>query len=399
LTLRLAVISPFLDRRHGTERALTELLERLVRNHAYEVHLYAQNVEGIAVSCSQESSAESPSSLVWHRVPKIPGPHLLQFLFWITANRLCRLRDRLFRGIRFDAVFSPGINALDADVIMVHAVFHRLTELQDAHPQDGLRGLHRRLYYRFLCFLETLIYHQNDLRLAAVSRHTATQLKHYFGRNDVHIVPNGVDLSHFSLGNRIALRSAARQKLRYSPDEVVLLLVGNDLRNKGLAVLLESLQLCRNIHLRLCVVGRETSADIAKSIDSLQVADRVIFAGETSEVLTFYAAADIYVAPSLEDSFNLPALEAMACGLPVVVSRNAGISDYLNDGVDSLLLRDPQDPHELVCVLKRLLDDDALVATLSANALTTAATLSWDRHAESVHRLLTEDLSSTRTCA
>src|SRR5208283_440686 len=197
LTLRLAVISPFLDRRHGTERALAELLERLVRNHAYEVHLYAQNVEGIAVTCSQESSAESPSFMVWHRVPKIPGPHLLQFLFWITANRLCRLRDGLFRGIRFDGVLSPGINALDADIIMVHVVFHRLKELKDERTEDGLRGLHRSLYYRFLCFLETRIYHQSDLRLAAVSRHTAAQLKHYFGRNDVHIVPNGVDLSHF----------------------------------------------------------------------------------------------------------------------------------------------------------------------------------------------------------
>jgi hypothetical protein len=65
---------------------------------------------------------------------------------------------------------------MDADVVLVHAVFHRLEELQDRNPQSGLRGLHRSLYFRLLCFLQSRVYRRGNLRLAAVSRHTATQL-------------------------------------------------------------------------------------------------------------------------------------------------------------------------------------------------------------------------------
>lgn len=392
--MRIAILSPFVDRRHGTERALAELLERLVDNYACEIHLYAQNVANLTVIPFDKPSASSPACVVWHRVPNIPGPHLLQFLFWIIVNRIWRLRDELLHGIRFDAVFSPGINALDVDVILVHVLFHRLKELQDAHSQSGLRGLHRSLYYRSLCFLENRVYRRSCLRLAAVSRHTATQLNHYFGRHDIVIIPNGVDLSHFSPANRLAMRAASRQKLRYSPEDVVLLLVGNDFRNKGLPSLLDSLSRCRNLPLRLCVVGSDSSSDGTERVVLLQLQDRVTFAGETDEILAFYAAADIFVAPSREDSFNLPALEAMASGLPVVVSTNAGISEYLSDGVDSLLLREPENPVLLCEILSRLAQDSELRRNLGQNATQTAARLSWDRHARAIYALL----SANRNC-
>lgn len=386
--MRIAVLSPFVDRRHGTERALAELLERLVRDYSCEIHLYAQSVEDLAVTPFLKPSTGSSTGVVWHRVPKIPGPHLLQFLFWLKLNWLCRLRDEWFRGLRFDAVFSPGINALDADLVLVHAVFHRLRELQDAHPQAGLRGLHRSMYYRLLCFLEDLVYRRSDLSLAVVSQHTANQLKHYFGRLDAKIIPNGVDLSHFSPGNRLALRATARQALGYSGDDVVLLLVGNDLRNKGLPILLDSLHRCQNLPLRLCVVGSDGASDGAESVRSLQLQDRVSFAGQTKEIFTFYAAADIYVAPSLEDSFNLPVLEAMACALPVVVSTKAGISEYLSDGIDSLLISEPDNLLALCEILSRLAQDHELRWSLGQSAAQTAARFSWNRHAESIYSLL-----------
>src|SRR3989442_217796 len=67
--VRLAVVSPFVDRRHGTERALAELLERLARDHHCEVHLYAQRVADLAVSPPQRLPAHG--SIVWHRIPAV----------------------------------------------------------------------------------------------------------------------------------------------------------------------------------------------------------------------------------------------------------------------------------------------------------------------------------------
>src|SRR5215467_11977036 len=90
--LRLAVVSPFVDRRHGTERAVAELLERLARDYHCEIHLYSQRVEDLAFNKSFSPSSQE-GGIVWHKVPAIPGPHLLQFLAWILLNMVSRRRD------------------------------------------------------------------------------------------------------------------------------------------------------------------------------------------------------------------------------------------------------------------------------------------------------------------
>src|ERR1700719_3435542 len=70
--LRLAVVSSFVDRRHGTERALAELLERLAGNYGCEIHLYAQRVEDLQLSdprSARPAASTEPGAIFWHRVP------------------------------------------------------------------------------------------------------------------------------------------------------------------------------------------------------------------------------------------------------------------------------------------------------------------------------------------
>ena len=385
--MRIAVLSPFVDRRHGTERSLAEIVERLANRHAHEIHLYSQRVDDLHVTRFGTREKDSSQRIFWHRVPSLPAPHLFAFLFWMFANRFCRLFDRWFRDLRFDAVFSPGINAIDADLILVHVVFHRLRELQQNRTSAGLRGLHHSLYYRLLCLLENRIYRRKQLRLAAVSNHTALQLAQYFARRDTVVVPNGVDTSLFSPAPRLALRDATRHRLGYYSDDIVLLLIGNDWRNKGLPTLLEAISRLNHPSLRLCSLAAR-AADFLPQVHSLHLSDRVQFFAESSEILAFYAAADIYAAPSLEDSFNLPVLEAMACGLPVLVSRLAGISEYIADGVDGILLQDPGDSSALAGFLSLLLQKPELRRSLGENAARKALQFSWDRQADAIHRLL-----------
>ncbi len=386
--MRIAVLSPFVDRRHGTERSLVEILQGLAERHGHEIHLYSQHVADLPVMPFNNRTTVSHHCIFWHRVPRLPGPHVLAFVFWIIANSLCRFRDRWLHHLHFDAVFSPGINATDADLVLVHAVFHRLKELQQDRPSMGLRGLHRTLYYRLLCFLEHRCYRRKSLRLAAVSPHTARQLAQYFGRNDAVIVPNGVDASLFSPAARQSLRNSARLKLGYSPSDIVLLLVGNDWRNKGLPVLLEVMSRLPHLPFYLCVVGNDTTAEFLPQINSLHLSHRVQFFAESSDILPFYSAADIYAAPSLEDSFNLPVLEAMACGLPIVVSRQAGISDYIADGVDGILLDAPEDSRALAGSLSLLLQQPELRHSIGENAARKAMKFSWDSQVDAIHHLL-----------
>lgn len=66
--LRIAVVSPFIDKRHGTERCIAEQVERLACDYGYEIHIYSQRVKDISVTTDC-------GCIIWHRIPSIPGPH------------------------------------------------------------------------------------------------------------------------------------------------------------------------------------------------------------------------------------------------------------------------------------------------------------------------------------
>src|SRR5207244_6232402 len=146
-TRRIAVVTPFLDKRHGTERCVGEQIERLARDYGYEVHLYSQRVEDISVGAG--------GGIVLHRVPAGPGPGLVRYLWWFAANHLWRWWDARVRGVRYDVLYSPGVNCLDADAVNVHIVYAAFRERVKAElvlwrnaPITWFRILHRRLYYR-----------------------------------------------------------------------------------------------------------------------------------------------------------------------------------------------------------------------------------------------------------
>src|SRR5262249_38252629 len=99
--LRLAVVSPFVDKQHGTERVLAELLERLASKHRAEIHLYSQRVADLPSIQAEEVSSGSDQGrkIAWHSVSSILGPHLFQFIWWYCANRFVRWWDGKFRGL------------------------------------------------------------------------------------------------------------------------------------------------------------------------------------------------------------------------------------------------------------------------------------------------------------
>ena len=395
--MRLAVVSPFVDRRHGTERALAELLERLAGDYGCEVHLYAQRVEDLHLRDGRSArSARSTKSgaIFWHKVPSIPGPHLAQFLIWMFLNGFLRWWHTTFSGVSYDLVLSPGINCLHPDVVIVHALFHRLRELAREEYEDSaahagfFRQVHRRLYYELLTSLEQRIYTDPRVTLAAVSKRTAGLLNEYFHRKDVCVIPNGVDTKHFSVVARLARRAEARQRRGFRDEDFVLLLIGNDWRNKGLLTNLEAISALARLPLRLLVVGNDNGEFFRKLAVQLSVEERCRWEASSPDVLDFYAAADVYVSPSKEDSFGLPVAEAMACGLPVVTSVCAGVADLIHDGVDGFVLRDPRDTQALSQLIKRLQAESDLRHKIGEAAASAILEWDWNRNAAALWELL-----------
>jgi glycosyltransferase involved in cell wall biosynthesis len=392
--LRIAVVSPFLDRRHGTERALAEVLERLARDYGCEIHLYAQGVADLVLNDRSIKQSGNPGTIIWHRVARFRAPYVVQFLAWMACNEILRWWHIHSRGMKFDLVLSPGINSLDADVVIVHALFQRLFELlkeehSRAEARTGfLRRFHRRLYYGLLAALERRIYTDKNVSLATVSQRSADLLKQYFGRQDVPVIPNCVDTKEFSFAERLRRRREARLTRNFRDSELVLLLVGNDWRVKGLPGVLRGMATVPRLPLRVLVVGEDAPAPYQAMAKTLGILERCKWESPRSDVMHLYAAADVYISPSLEDSFGMPVAEAMACGLPVVTSTFAGVSGLIRTGVNGFVLKDPRDSQELQHLLEKLYEDEPFRRQVGEAAAKAAEGWTWDRNAAAVWALL-----------
>ena len=278
--MRLAVVSPFLDRQHGTELCIIEQIERLAQGYHWNIELYSQRVSQLnGVRPASAVSQDEPGTIRWHQVSDIPGPHLLKYLWWFFANSWQRWRDKRSGRVRPDLVYSPGINCPDADVIVVHIVFHEFYErvrselaLHRLPLPIWPRVVHRKLYYKLAMFLERKIYSDPGVRLVAVSSLVAAQLKSHFQREDVTVIPNAVDTLRFTLEARMAKRNASRQSLSYDEGDFVLLLIGNDWKKKGLDTLLKAIGLLKDLPLRLLVVGRRCAGLLSPAGRSVCVA-------------------------------------------------------------------------------------------------------------------------------
>jgi glycosyltransferase involved in cell wall biosynthesis len=384
------VVSPFIDRHHGTESCVSQQLERLASQYGWEIHLYSQRVDQIqTLAPSTTPSANTIGKIIWHKVSDISGPHLLKYFWWFVANHLRRWRDRRLGRAKIDLIYSPGINCLDADAIVVHIVFHEF--FSRVRSELHFHGLpwkswfivfHRKLYYKLAMALERRIYRDPRVRLVAVSDLVAQHLKTHFDRTDVQVIPNAVDTMRFTPEARLARRSATRQFFRYSDDDFVLLIIGNDWKKKGLDYLLRALTHLCNLPLRLLVVGSDDPRLYQTQLIDNVLVDRVRFEAPSPDVLSFYSAADVYVGPSLEDAFGLPIVEAMACGLPVIASIYAGASAFIRNGETGLLLSNPRDPSEIASLVQSLFADASRRMKMGFAASQYVQTnCSWDQNA------------------
>jgi UDP-glucose:(heptosyl)LPS alpha-1,3-glucosyltransferase len=208
--------------------------------------------------------------------------------------------------------------------------------------------------------LERRIYADPGVSLAAVSQRIAALLSKYFHRQDVTVIPNGVDAAHFSPSARLARRELARARWRFLREDFVLLLIGNDLNNKGLPAVLEAMSVQLEVPAKLIIVGDDPTSTSRELAQSLGVFGRCSWEPSMVDILEAYGAADLYVSPSREDSFGMPVAEAMACGLPVITSVLAGISSLLHDGVDSFILRDQHDAKTLAKLVRMLYEHSEL---------------------------------------
>ncbi|HUN92910.1 MAG TPA: glycosyltransferase family 4 protein [Burkholderiaceae bacterium] len=378
--LRIAVLIRRFDASGGgAERYATALVAHLATRH--EFHVFAQRF-GAGVS------TDLPASVVLHRVP-FDGlrPRWINQL-WFGVWTWWSTR----RG--FDLVHAHE-NTWHGQVQTVHV---RTVWVGLFAGRARLQRLHRwlnvvtgpRLWF-YLALESARLRPAADRLVIAVSQPLRAELEDNFPRlrGRVEMLAPGVDAARLRPSGDPAQRRHERRQARsrwpLAEDGTTLLFVANDFEKKGLAALFSAMARMRP-GVELLVVGGG-DADVAawtRRAEALGAAGRVVFAGTLADPDAAYRAADILVHPTYEDTFGMVVLEAMAHGLPVVVSGadHCGIVADLVDGVDALVLPRPGDPDAIDAAVGRLLVDPALRARLAAAGLALARQRDWDRVAQ-----------------
>jgi D-inositol-3-phosphate glycosyltransferase len=233
-------------------------------------------------------------------------------------------------------------------------------------------------------------------RIIAFSEHERQALVDLYGarRDRISLINGGVDLNLFHPSDR----EAARAKLGL--DGEVVLFVGRMDRVKGLDVLLRAIALLTHRpSLKLVVVGGSGQEEEMRRCQDL--ADRlgidVQFRGAAPQeaLPTYYNAASVLVVPSHYESFGLVAVEALACGTPVIASMVGGLPTVIRDGENGLLVpwRRPEAFAERI---ERVLDDASLRGMLSANARLSVFRYSWESVADRVTSVYHELVAARR---
>jgi len=147
----------------------------------------------------------------------------------------------------------------------------------------------------------------------------------------IDIVRNGVPLEKFRFDP--SLREKSREDLNLKPEQTALLFAGSGWERKGLLFAIEAAALCGDGDLRLLVAGRGNAKLYKTKSLRFWREDPVKFLGEVSEMLPVYAAADVFILPTIYDPFSNACLEALACGLPVITTRSNGFSEIIENGI------------------------------------------------------------------
>jgi UDP-glucose:(heptosyl)LPS alpha-1,3-glucosyltransferase len=380
-TVKIALAHKRLDKSGGTELDLYRTAMGL-RDLGHEVHLF----------CS-EFAIDPPVGTFAHSIPVVPLGRTARL--WSFAS----VAPRIIRPYPCDLVMNFG-RMFSQDILRSGGGSHRAF-LQELAEEGGLR---RRLwhglspYHRSLLALERQQFKPGHYkRILTVSEAVKRELLATYAvpEDKVTVIYNGVDHERFYPGLRDRFRGTIRKLWHIPLDAPVVLFVGNSFYRKGLDRLLRVWSFPQMKETYLMVVGDEARRGRYKALAERQAGSRVVFVGRQEEVECYYGAADLLALPAVKEAFGNVVLEALASGLPAVVSKNVGAAEVLKGALAEGIVVHPENPEEIATQLHAMLQR-SLDPSFSSAARKLGEEYSWRNHFRKLDRFLKETVEQRR---
>ncbi|SRR5690554_2508825 len=329
---------------------------------------------------------EIPPTLFYNRTSEASVPPNWRAL----PQRAFRMGYKPWRMIVWQGqLLRMDFSKLVPGAAIFHATEHLLPPLRDVPTVLTIHDLifklfpehHKKLNYYFLNAAVPLFVRRADA-IIAVSQATKNDLMRHYGTPDNKItVVHEAAAPHFRV---VPNSEVARVRAKYDLPERFLLSVGTIEPRKNLTRLVEALARLRkgDRHLQLVVVGSKgwMFDEFFAKIEELgmQGAVRMLGFVPDEDLPAVFRAATVYVMASVYEGAGLPLLEAMACGVPVVSSRESSLPEL---GADVPRYFNPHDVDNMTEVLRQVLEDEALRAHMAAQGPVRAGRFSWQRAA------------------
>ena len=383
--LRIAINHTQFSSVGGSERYIHYLVQRLLKD-GHEVHYF----------CSRCRDDFRHPRLIFHSVPRVRGVRFLKVLSFARHSA-----KRLRQAGPFDVVHGFSKTYLQ-DVYTDGSGLQSVYRDQMYGETSALKGwFGRRSPYQFAVdYCERKRFTRGNFsKILTMSRFVQEQIRDAYGlsEDEVEVLYNGIDTEEFSPQRCRPLRESTREELDIHPEDCVVLFVGSDYARKNLATLIEAAALLRDVEpLRFVICGRDRREEqYVEQAKALGVRDRFLFCGLQASITKYFGAADVFVLPSHYDVFGMVVLEAMASGVPPIVSAPAGASEIVEPGASGAILSDPKDASELARQLRHY--QDVAVRTKAGEAARAAALrYSWDEHMKRLYEIYA-DVARTRS--
>lgn len=376
---KIAVVIPKYGLIGGAEQFVAELTERLASQTGYDFHVLANRWQ------------VKSSVINFHKISIITFPKYLTTLsFAYFAARRLKAGD-------FSLVHSHE-RIISADIFTLHGIPHR-------YWVHNIRRKRMSLYDLATAWVERkLVYEGNCQKFVAVSNLTRDIFLQEYKINpdEVVVIHPGINLDDYPLSDRENIRNSVRKEYGINPTSRIILFVSMNFEIKGLDYILAALTKLKaqNLKFKLIVVGKGNIKKYEKMIAETQISADVIFTGPLNkeDLIRLYLAGDMYTMLSKFDTFGMVVLEAMAAGLPVIISNNVGAKDLVTEGKNGFIIGDTTDTDNIAAKVASLFDENVRLP-MSIKASETASRNSWDQVSVKYQKIYSDILMSRNKTA